>query len=83
MVTFENTSMAEFAESLPRIAPGYIRGGTVVDATELEGAWDFTLNFSVATTWKVPGTVALFEAIEEQLGLRLEKSAGPGLPVQP
>jgi len=82
MVTFENTTMAEFAASLPGIAPGYIRGGTVIDATGLEGAWDFTLNFSVATTWKVSGTVTLFEAIENQLGLRLEKSPGDDRPAQ-
>jgi hypothetical protein len=83
MVTCDNMTMAEFAASLPRIAPGYLRGGKVLDATGLEGAWDFTLSFSVAMAWNAPGTVTLFEAIEDQLGLRLEKSAGPDLPVQP
>jgi ATP-dependent Clp protease ATP-binding subunit ClpA len=72
-VRCENMTMAEFAESLPLIAPGYIRGGTVVDATGLEGAWNFTLNFSSAMAWNAPGTVTLFEALEDQLGLRLEK----------
>jgi len=43
-----------------------------LDATGLEGAWDFTLNFSIAMARKEPGTVTLFEAIEDQLGLRLE-----------
>jgi hypothetical protein len=75
-VHFENVTMAEFADRLPRIAPGYLRGGRVLDSTGLEGAWDFTLNFSFATPWKEPGTVTLFEAIGDQLGLRLEKIAG-------
>jgi uncharacterized protein (TIGR03435 family) len=75
-VNFENTTVAEFADRLPRIASGYLRGGNVLDATGLEGAWDFTLNFSRAMERRSPGTVTLFEAIEDQLGLRLEKIAG-------
>jgi uncharacterized protein (TIGR03435 family) len=37
--------MAQFAEMLPTIAPGYLRTN-VVDATELEGGYDFTFSFS-------------------------------------
>jgi uncharacterized protein (TIGR03435 family) len=37
--------MAEFAELLPGIAPGYIHN-EVLDKTGLEGGWDFTLSFS-------------------------------------
>jgi uncharacterized protein (TIGR03435 family) len=44
-VTCQNMTMAQFAEDLPRIAGGYIKE-PVVDATGLEGAWDFTLSFS-------------------------------------
>jgi hypothetical protein len=69
---FENMTIAEFVKLLPQIAPGYIRRAIVLDATGLEGAWDFTLNFSIAMARKEPGTVTLFEAIEDQLGLRLE-----------
>ena len=71
-VNCKNMTMAEFAASLPQIAPGYIRGGTVVDATGLEGAWNFTLSFSPAMGWRPPGAITLFEALEDQLGLRLE-----------
>jgi uncharacterized protein (TIGR03435 family) len=37
--------MAQFADLLPGIAPGYLRS-EVVDATGLEGGWDFTFSFS-------------------------------------
>jgi len=42
-----NITMAEFAEQLPILAGGYIFT-PVLDSTGLEGAWDFTLNFSGA-----------------------------------
>jgi uncharacterized protein (TIGR03435 family) len=45
LVTCQNITMAEFARQLPNIASGYIHN-PVVDATGIEGAWDFTLNFS-------------------------------------
>jgi len=45
VVTCQNMSMSQFAEDLPRLAGGYIHN-PVVDATGLEGAWDFTLSFT-------------------------------------
>ena len=48
LVSCENMTMKQFAENLPRIAGGYIGSATVYDDTGLEGAFDFTLNFSVA-----------------------------------
>ena len=45
LVTFQNMTMAQFADLLQKIAPGYIHS-PVLDATGLEGAWDFTLSFS-------------------------------------
>jgi len=105
LVTVQNMTMAQFAEKLQSIAPGYIHT-PVLDATGLEGSWDFTLNFSpagmdqfVATRGggrggdagpspgpgagqagggtvqasDPSGAVTLFEAMEKQLGLRLEK----------
>jgi uncharacterized protein (TIGR03435 family) len=47
LVTCHNMSMAQFAKLLQEIAPGYIRND-VIDATGLEGNWDFTFNFSAA-----------------------------------
>jgi len=45
LVTCQNMTMAQFADLLQKIAPGYIHS-PVLDATGLEGAWDFTLSFS-------------------------------------
>jgi uncharacterized protein (TIGR03435 family) len=47
LVTCQNMSMKQFAALLQEIAPGYIHN-PVVDATGLEGNWDFTFNFSGA-----------------------------------
>lgn len=101
LVTCENMSMAQFAQNLPLIASGYIRGATVVDATALEGKWDFTIGFSAvgivnggargaapAPPGGAPAGVqaqepnnmgiSLYEAIEKQLGLKLEQTKRPG-----
>ena len=96
LVTCENMTMGQFAENLSLIASGYIRGATVVNATELEGKWDFTISFSAAGIVNgggagrgaAPGPaggapaglqaqepnmgISLYEAIEKQLGLKLE-----------
>lgn len=48
LVTCQNMTMAELAALLNNIASGYIQGQPVLNETGLEGAWDFTLNFSVA-----------------------------------
>jgi uncharacterized protein (TIGR03435 family) len=47
LVTCQNMTMAQFAEKLQSIAPGYIHS-PVLDATGIDGAWDFTLSFSPA-----------------------------------
>jgi uncharacterized protein (TIGR03435 family) len=103
LVTCENMTMAQFAENLPLIASGYTRGATVIDATGLEGKWDFTISFSAAgilngaggARGAGPGAaggppaglqaqepnnmgVSLYEAIEKQLGLKLEQTKRPG-----
>jgi uncharacterized protein (TIGR03435 family) len=45
LVTCQNMTLRQFAEDLPRFAGGYIHV-PVVDASGLDGAWDFTLSFS-------------------------------------
>jgi uncharacterized protein (TIGR03435 family) len=104
LVTCQNMTMAQFAEKLKNIAPGYIHS-PVLDATGLEGGYDFTLSFSpaglarsggegrggrgggeggpppasdAATAASDPnGAITLFEAIDKQLGLKLEAQKRP------
>jgi uncharacterized protein (TIGR03435 family) len=45
LITCQNMTMAQLAELLPSLAGGYVHT-TVLDATGLEGAYDFTLSFS-------------------------------------
>jgi uncharacterized protein (TIGR03435 family) len=83
--------MAQLAERLRGAAPGLT--SAVLDATGIEGGWDFTLSFNQlpqalngpgrggdsATPGAIPqasdpsGGYTVFEALEKQLGLKLEK----------
>ncbi len=45
LLNCQNMSMARFAGMLQALAPGYIHT-PVLDATGLEGSWDFSLSFS-------------------------------------
>jgi uncharacterized protein (TIGR03435 family) len=98
LVTFQNMTMAQFAEKLQYVAGGYVHSA-VLDATGLQGGYDFTLSFSVAGAAAIAGgrgglpldaapggvsqaadpngAVTLFEAIEKQLGLKLETQKRP------
>jgi uncharacterized protein (TIGR03435 family) len=97
LVTCQNMTMAQFAEKLKNIAPGYIHT-PVLDATGLSGGYDFTLSFSPAGATRAGGgrggeggpapggegvasdpngAVTLFEAMEKQLGLKLEAQQRP------
>jgi uncharacterized protein (TIGR03435 family) len=86
----QNVTMAQFADRL-RFMTGEFNLG-VVDATGLEGTWDFTLTFSMNFMAMMPrvggdavagagpaappdpsGGLTIFEAVEKQLGLKLEK----------
>jgi uncharacterized protein (TIGR03435 family) len=87
VVTCQNVTVTQFAESLGNVGDTYDRPGTrlpVVDATGLQGAWDFTVSY-----WQVPGPRAniddvanrtgspnIFDAFEKQLGLKLKKAKG-------
>ncbi len=44
-LTCQNMTMADFADRLQGIAPAYFHS-PVLDATKIEGSWDFTLTFS-------------------------------------
>ncbi len=45
LVTCQNMTMAELAQNLPNMAPGYLHTN-VLDATGLDGGWDFAFTFS-------------------------------------
>ena len=86
MVVCKNTSMAELADTLERTATAYI-DHPVVDATGLEGGFDFTMGCTAkglmqpppepdggqAGQASDPNGITLFEAMERELGLRLLK----------
>jgi uncharacterized protein (TIGR03435 family) len=87
----QNVTMGQFADRLQFMTGDFSLG--VVDATGLEGAWDFTLTFSMSFMSFGPrgggdasaagggpapspdpnGGLTIFEAVEKQLGLKLEK----------
>jgi len=92
MVTVRNMSMPQFAEDLRRIAGGYVRV-PIEDQTGLDGSYDFTLSFSAigllnargggpggdasAGASDPTGALSLFDAVERQLGLKLESRKRP------
>jgi uncharacterized protein (TIGR03435 family) len=90
-VTCQNIAMAQFADWLQGRAPGLTM--PIVDATGIDGGWDFTLTYSqlppqaangpgrggdngplapVPEASDPGGGYTIFEAMEKQLGLKLE-----------
>jgi uncharacterized protein (TIGR03435 family) len=103
LLTCQGITMAQFADRLSTLANGYIHT-PVLDATGLEGRYDFTLSFSPAGMGQLAGrggrgggeagplapspvpdlaasdpngTITLFEAVDKQLGLKLEAQRRP------
>jgi uncharacterized protein (TIGR03435 family) len=88
LVSCQNMTMAQIAQEFQELAPGYIYSD-VRDATGIAGTWDFTLSFSSAWLTKggggmIPaadpapasdpnGAISFFDAVNKQLGLKLEK----------
>jgi uncharacterized protein (TIGR03435 family) len=83
----QNTTMEEFAVHLPQWAGLYI-DHPIVDGTGLQGGWDFLLGWTPKTMMPAaplsgtnmalgetaaPGGITVFEAIKQQLGLKLVK----------
>ena len=93
LITCQNMSMTQFAVMLQEMANGYVRA-PVKDATGIEGNFDFSVNFSGvgllpgaqfdpnATSGATDpnGSLTLPEALQKQLGLKLEMGKRP-LPV--
>ena len=77
MASCRNLTMEAFAAILRGLSTEYVTS-PVVDSTDLKGAWDFDLKW----TPKGPlaagrGGISLFEAVDKQLGLRLQPQKLP------
>ena len=77
-LTCQNTTMAQLAEELPAFGGLYVVR-PVIDATGLEGGWDFALSWSPPHLVKggeaaadPNGGLTIIEALDKQLGLKLE-----------
>lgn len=93
LITCYNVTLSQFATLLEDMANGYVRA-PIKDATGIEGSWDFSINFSgvgllpgaqfdPSKSSDVPepnGSMTLPEAVQKQLGLKLEMGKRP-LPV--
>lgn len=73
LVTCHNQTLTEFAENLHQMAGAYLTS-PVVDSTGLKGNWDFDLRWTGKGALTAAGSEGLtvFDAVEKQLGLKLE-----------
>jgi uncharacterized protein (TIGR03435 family) len=70
-----NITIAGFIELLPRVAGAYVNG-TITNATNLTGPWDFDITFTQNRAQLADlgaKGISLFDALEKQLGLKLEQ----------
>jgi uncharacterized protein (TIGR03435 family) len=78
IATCHNMMMEQFAPLLRQYAGGYLTN-PVIDSTGLKGNWDFEFKWSprnLVTTAGVDG-ISIFDAMDKQLGLRLEAQKAP------
>lgn len=64
---------ADIAQQVQALAPGYFREGPIVDLTGLKGVYDFTLEWVTAGDARNGAQPSMFDAVQEQLGLKLER----------
>jgi uncharacterized protein (TIGR03435 family) len=80
-----NVSMAAFPDELRSmvLAGQYLAGNCVVDETELKGTWNFDFKYSPKLPMMMANgegnadLVTLFDAVDKQLGLKLEMTKIP------
>jgi uncharacterized protein (TIGR03435 family) len=83
--TCRNITMTAFAEGMRNMAGAqqYFDTGIVVDQTALNGAWDFDLRYSqkpppsAAALGVVGEDITIFDAVDRQLGLKLDAARIP------
>lgn len=85
VVACRNRTMEQLAHDLHDMANGYLTN-PVVDQTGLKGSWDFELKWSSrgALAASGPDGISIFDAVEKQLGLKLQadKVAQPVIVVE-
>jgi uncharacterized protein (TIGR03435 family) len=72
-VTCHNMTMEKFAQSLHEMAGGYLQS-PVVDQTGLKGYWDIDIKWTGRGALAKAGAdgISIFDAVDKQLGLKLE-----------
>jgi len=78
VVSCHHTTMEELAQNLPDWAGAYITD-PVVDATGLKGSWDFDVKWTPRRWMQKAGPdgISIFDAVEKELGLKLERQTAP------
>jgi uncharacterized protein (TIGR03435 family) len=79
-VACHNLTAEAIADNLHRMAGGYL-DHDVIDSTKLEGSWDFDLEWTGRGALAAKGAdgISIFDAVEKQLGLKLELKNVPVL----
>jgi uncharacterized protein (TIGR03435 family) len=77
-VACHNLTSQAIAENLRQMANGYF-DHDVIDATKLEGVWDFELEWTGRGALAAKGAdgISVFDAVEKQLGLKTELKDTP------
>ncbi len=78
VVFCHNVTMDEFASTLRQLGGAYL-SSPVLNSTGLKGAWDFDLKWTSKGLLPSAGAggITLFDAVEKQLGLKLEPAKIP------
>jgi len=77
-VACHNLTAAAIADNLHQMAGGYL-DHDVIDSTKLEGVWDFNLEWTGRGALAAKGAdgISVFDAVDKQLGLKLESQTVP------
>ena len=77
-VECRNVTAADIAQNVQNMAGGYL-DREVIDATKLEGSFDFELEWTARNSLAAKGSagISIFDALEKQLGLKLEAKDVP------
>jgi uncharacterized protein (TIGR03435 family) len=74
--TCHSITMEAFAEKVHQMASGYLTS-PVVDTTNIKGAWDFEIKWTPRGFIAQDGAISIFDAVDKELGLKLEFSKYP------